>query len=130
MKVAFEQIFNGSLDQVAVGGAYDPSKINRGKHTGQFDLGSGQVDKFIGPTPLGVANFGESSLAIPSQFVHPIKISDDLFWIFGSDVATAAATRRVQLWTWVPSTSVYTFVGAIICTFPVATNQTIKEDIH
>jgi hypothetical protein len=126
MKVAFEQIFNGSLDQVAVGGAYDPSKINRGKHTGQFDLGSGQVDKFIGPTPLGVANFGESSLAIPSQFVHPIKISDDLFWIFGSDVATAAATRRVQLWTWVPSTSVYTFVGAIICTFPVATNQTIR----
>lgn len=126
MKVAYEQIFNGSLDQVAIGGAYDPDKINRGKHTGQFNLGSGQVDKFIGPAPLGVANFGESALAIPSQFVHPVKINDDLFWVFGSDAATAAATRRVQLWTWIPSTNTYTFQGAIICTFPTTGNQTVR----
>jgi len=109
MKVAVEQIFNGSLDQVAVGGSYDATKINRGKHTGQFNLGGGDIDKFVGAAPLGVANFGESSLAIPSQFVHPVKITDDLFWIFGADAATAAATRRVQLWTWVPSTNTYTF---------------------
>jgi hypothetical protein len=126
MKVAIEQIFNGSLDQVAVGGAYDATKINRGKHGGQYNLGSGPIDKFIGPCPLGVANFGESSLAIPSQFVHPVKITDDLFWIFGSDVATAAATRRVQLWTFVPSTNTYTFRGAITCTFPTATNHTVR----
>ena len=126
MKVAVEQIFNGSLDQVAIGGAYDAAKINRGKHTGQFNLGAGAVDKFVGPAPLGVANFGESSLAIPSQFVHPVKISDDLFWIFGSDAATAAATRRVQLWTFVPSTNTYTFVGAISVTFPTATAHTVR----
>lgn len=126
MKVAIEQIFNGTYDQVAVGGSYDSTKINRGKHTGQYDLGSGEVNKFIGPCPLGVANFGESSLAIPSQFVHPVKITDDLFWIFGSDIATAAATRRVQLWTFVPSTNTYTFVGAITNTFPAATNHTVR----
>lgn len=126
MKAAFEQIFNGSLAQVAVGGAYDATKINRGKHTGQFNLGSGDTDKFIGPAPLGVANFGESSLAIPSAFVHPIKITDDLFWVFGSDVATAAATRRVQLWTFIPSTNTYNFVGAIVCTFPTATTHTVR----
>jgi hypothetical protein len=126
MKVAFEQIFNGSLSQVAVGGSYDATKINRGKHTGQFNLGSGDIDKFVGPAPLGVANFGESSLAIPSQFVHPVKITDDLFWIFGADAATAAATRRVQLWTWVPSTNTYTFNGAITLTFPTATNHTVR----
>jgi hypothetical protein len=126
MKVAVEQVFNGSLEQVAIGGAYDAAKINRGKHTGQFNLGSGPVDKFVGPAPLGVANFGESSLAIPSQFVHPVKISDDLFWIFGSDAATAAATRRVQLWTFVPSTNTYTFVGAITVTFPTATTHTVR----
>ena len=126
MKTATEQIFNGTFAQVAIGGAYDSTKINRGKHTGQFNLGAGEADKFIGPAPLGVANFGESSLAIPSQFVHPVKITDDLFWIFGSDVATAAATRRVQLWTWVPSTNTYTFVGAIINTFPAATNHTVR----
>jgi hypothetical protein len=126
MKVAVEQIFNGSLAQVAVGGAYDPTKINRGKHTGQYNIGGGDTDKFIGPSPAGVANLAESSLAIPSQFVHPVKITDDLFWIFGSDAATAAATRRVQLWTWVTSTNTYTFVGAITVTFPTATVHTVR----
>jgi hypothetical protein len=126
MKVAVEQVFNGSLSQVAIGGAYDATKINRGKHTGQFNLGANAVDKFVGPAPVGVANFGESSLAIPSQFVHPIKITDDLYWIFGSDVATAAATRRVQLWTFVPSTNTYNFQGAIIVTFPTATVHTVR----
>jgi hypothetical protein len=126
MKVAIEQIFNGSIPQVAIGGAYDANSINRGKHTGQFNLGAGETDKFVGPAPLGVANLAESSLAIPSQFVHPVKITDDLFWIFGSDAATAAATRRVQLWTWVPSTNTYTFRGAITCTFPTATVHTVR----
>lgn len=126
MKAAVEQIFNGTLPQVVIGGAYDPNSINRGVHTGQFNLGSGETDKFAGPAPVGVANLAETSLAIPSQFVHPVKITDDLFWIFGSDAATAAATRRVQLWTWVPSTSTYTFRGAITCTFPVATANTVR----
>lgn len=126
MKAAIEQVFNGSLAQVAIGGAYDATKINRGKHTGQFNLGSGPNDKFVGPCPAGVANLAESSLAIQSQFVHPVKVSDDLFWIFGADAAAAAATRRVQLWTWVPSTNAYTFVGAITCTFPTATVHTVR----
>lgn len=126
MKVAVEQVFNGSLVQQAIGAAYDSTKINRGKHGGQFNLGSGPLDKFIGPQPVGVANLAQSALAIPSAFVHPIKVSDDLFWVFGSDVATAAATRRVQLWTWVPSTNTYTFVGAITCTFPTATVHTVR----
>lgn len=126
MKAAVEQVFNGSLLQQAVGAAYDATRINRGKHTGQYNLGAGDTDKFIGPCPLNLANFGESSLAIPANFIHPIKITDDLFWIFGSDFATAAATRRVQLWTWVPSTNTYALVGAITCTFPAATNHTVR----
>jgi hypothetical protein len=126
MKVAVEQVFNGSLLQQAIGAAYDASKINRGKHTGQFNLGSGPIDKFIGPSPLGVANLGESALAIPSAFLHPCKVSDDLFWIFGADAFTAGPTRRVQLWSWVPSTGTYTFIGAIVCTLPAATNHTVR----
>jgi hypothetical protein len=128
MKSAVEQVFNGSLAQVAIGGAYDATKINRGKHTGQFNLGSGDVDKFLGPAPLGVANLAESSLGIPSAFVCPIKISDDLFWILGADTSTAAATRRVQLWTFVPSLGPagYTFVGAVNLTFPTATSHTVR----
>lgn len=126
MKAAVEQVFNGSLVQQPIGGAYDPTRINRGKHTGQFNLGAGPVDRFVGPAPVGVANTGESSLAIPSGFLHPVKITDDLFWVFGADAATAAATRRVQLWTWVPSTNTYTLIGAVIVTFPTATNHTVR----
>lgn len=122
MKVAIEQIFNGSIPQVAVGGAYDPTKINRGKHTGQYNIGSNAIDKFVGPAPIGVANFGESPLAIPSPFVSVVKITNDLFWIFGADSASAAATRRVQLWTWVPSTNTYTAIGWIVLTFPTTGN--------
>ena len=118
MKAAIEQIFNGSLSQVAIGGSYDATKINRGKHTGQFSLSANAIDKFVGPAPINAANLAESPLAMPSAFVNPVKISDDLFWIFGSDAATAAATRRVQLWTWAPSTNTYTFVGAVTLTFP------------
>lgn len=126
MKVAVEQVFNGSLAQVAVGGAYDADRINRGRHTGQWNLGNGEVDRFVGPAPLGVANFAESSLGIPSQFVHPVQVATDLFWIFGADAAGGAATRRVQLWTFVPSTGAYTFVGAITLTFPTATAHTVR----
>ena len=126
MKVAVEQLFNGSLAQQAIGAVYDATKINRGKHGGQYNLGSGPNDKFVGPCPVGVANFGESSLAIPAPFVHPIKITDDLYWIFGADVAAAAATRRVQLWTFVPSTNTYTLVGAVILTFPTTGNVTAR----
>lgn len=126
MKVAVEQIFNGSLDQVAIGGAYDAAKINRGKHTGQFNLGPATLDKFIGPAPLGVANFGESSFAVAASMVHPVQIGPDLFWLFAADGATAAATRRVQLWTWVPSTNTYALIGAITCTFPTVTAHTVR----
>lgn len=126
MKAAVEQVFNGTYTQVAIGGSYDATKINRGKHTGQFSLGSGDTDKFIGPAPVGVANISEGPLAIPGQFVHPVQITNDLFWIFGSDGAAAAATRRVQLWTFVPSTNTYTFVGAVTLTFPTATTHTVR----
>jgi len=126
MKLAVEQLFNGSLEQVPIGGSYDATKINRGKHTGQFNLGTGDIDKFVGPAPLGVANFGESPLAIPSAFVHPVRITDDLFWIFGCDTSTAAATRRVQLWTWRPSLNAYDLQGAVTLTFPTATTHTVR----
>jgi hypothetical protein len=127
MKVAIEQVFDGSIPQVAIGGAYDSTKINRGKHTGQYNIGPNDVDKFIGPSPVGIINSGEisvSAAACLSSFFDPIKINDDLFWIFGNDSSTAAATRKVYLYTFVPSTNTITFRGVIIMTFPLAGNTT------
>lgn len=126
MKVAVEQIFDGSIEQVAIDGAYDDTKINRGKHTGQFNLGPGQVDKFIGPAPVGIANFGEGQIAIPTPFIQAVKINKDLFWIFGTSNIAPSATRPVQLWTFVPSTNTYTFVGSITLTFPSAGNTSLR----
>ena len=125
MKVAFEQIFDGSLTE-EITGTYDSTKINATDHCGQYNLGSGEVDKFIGPAPVGVAFLTESPLAIPSNMVYPIKISDDLWWIFGNDNAAAAATRRIQLLTWVPSTQTLSVQGAITLTFPTATVHTVR----
>jgi hypothetical protein len=118
MKVAIEQIFDGSIQQVPITGVYDPDKINRGPHVGQYNLGSGEVDKFIGPNPIDIANNGNTQLAIPSSMYSIVKINEDLYWIFGNDAAAASTTRRVQLWTFVPSTNTYTFVGAITLNFP------------
>jgi hypothetical protein len=126
MKAAFDQVFNESMTQTPIGGPYDASAINRGKHTGLFNLGAGDLDKFIGPAPIGVGNLAETSLAMPSPFIQPVKISNDLFWVFGTDGGSAAATRRVQLWTWVPSTNTYSLVGAVNCTFPTATGHTVR----
>lgn len=125
MKAAFEQVFDGSLTE-EITGVYDSTKINATDHCGQYNLGSGEVDKFIGPAPVGVVYLGESSLAIPSNMVYPIKISDDLWWIFANDSATAAATRRIQLITWVPSTQTLSLQGAITLTFPSAGAHTIR----
>lgn len=124
MKVAIEQVFDGSIQQVPITGAYDPNKINRGPHVGQYNLGSGEVDKFIGPNPIDIANNGNTQLAIPSSMYSIVKINEDLYWVFGNDAAAASATRRVQLWTFVPSTNTYNFVGAITLNFPGGGNAT------
>jgi hypothetical protein len=124
MKAAIEQVYNGTIATTPVT-AYDKTKINLGTFTGQFNVGGGD-GLFVGPNPPAPAFFGESGLAIPSQFVHPIRVAPDLWWIFASDLATAAATRRVQLWTFIPSTNTTTLIGAVTLTFPTATVHTVR----
>lgn len=125
MKAAIEQVFNGSIPKVKVS-AYDKTKVSLGDHVVQFDDGINNEGQFVGPQPPAVGYLGESSLAMPSQFLHPYQVSDDLWWIFGTDLATAAATRRVQLWTWVPSTNAVSLQGAVTLTFPTATVHTVR----
>lgn len=126
MKAAIEQVFNGSIPTTKLT-AYDKTRTNLGDLTGQFDVNSGAADGlFVGPHPPAVGYFGESALAMPSQFIHPIQVAPDLWWIFGTDLATAAATRRVQLWTWIPSTNTVSLFGAVTLTFPTATAHTVR----
>lgn len=124
-KIAYEQVFNGSLDLATVG-SYDATKINPTTLLSQFDLGSGERDKYAGPLPIATARPAESPLPAGAQFVHPVQWAPDLFWVFLGDAATASGTRRVTLYDYIPSTGTYTFKGAITCTLPVATNHTMR----
>lgn len=126
MKAAIEQVFDGSIEQVAIGGAYDPTKINRGKHTGQFNLSSKEIDKFIGPSPLDAISFSEAPGGASVSSIHVYKFSDDKFWIFAGTALTGSATRTVYLVEWTRSTNTYNFRGSVILTFPVAGNQTAR----
>jgi hypothetical protein len=47
-------------------------------------------------------------------------------WVFLTDNATAAATRRTTLFTFNRATSVFNWIGAIIHTFPTATVHTVR----
>lgn len=124
-KVAVEQVFNNTIpDVVLPGGTYDPAKVGLGLHMDQQTL-DGQ--SFVGPRAPATASFGEAAISITTSFVHPVKVADDLWWIFtGGENTTAAATRRVGLWTWIPSTNTLTFVGGVTLTFPTATSHTVR----
>ena len=126
MKVAVEQIFDGSIQQVALGGPYDATKINRGKHTGQYNIGPGPLDKFIGPTPVAAGGLGEAPGAFGILMMDVVKISDDLFWIFSATGASGSTTRGVQLVEWIPSTNAYNYKGVVTLTFPLTGNQTAR----
>ena len=125
MKVAIEQLFNGTLP-VSTLPAYNPDSINVGSLLGQFALSANPEDRFVGPRPGVTVRPVETSAAIPAGAVHPLQITSDLFWVFVADGSSAAATRRIQLFTYVLSTNVATFIGFVTLTFPTATAHTLR----
>lgn len=104
---------------------YDSSKWNSGdlirKRT---DIGS---VPFMGPIVPAVARPVETSAAIPGIYPHVVHWSDNIDWIFLADSATAAATRRIQLYLFDRSTGEFGFNGFITLTYPTTTNHTIRS---
>ena len=119
-KRAVEQLFDGSTATTPYT-SYDSSEINLGALIYQDG-----TNDFAGPMPIGFARPMEQSTAIPSQYPHAIQISSDLWWVFLADLSTAAATRRIVLYTYVPSTSTFAWRGFITLTYPTATAHTIR----
>ena len=64
------------------------------------------------------------TIAGGTSFVIDKNVQID--WMFLTDNAAAAATRRTTLFTYNRNTSVFTWKGAIIHTFPTATNHTVR----
>lgn len=122
MKIAVEHSASEAITGITT---YTSSKWTSGslikKRT---DIGSAP---FIGPIVGAVARPVEQSAAIPGIYPHVIPWSDDIDWVFLADNATAAATRRIQAYTFNKSTGQFGWLGFITLTYPAATNHTIRS---
>ena len=88
--------------------------------------GATDVDKWIGPFPVGVSRPMEGNVAIPGVFPHVIRWSSDIDWLFLVDNATATTSRRVVYYTYNRSTNVLAWEGFITITHPSGTNATVR----
>ena len=121
-KRATELLFTGTTTPYT---AYDSAKTNLGQWI-QQKTGSNWYNKYAGPFPISVARPMEASTAIPVFYPHVIDWGNNLHWVFFADNATAAATRRIVLYTFNTSTQAWSWRGFITLTYPTATNHTIR----
>jgi hypothetical protein len=121
-KRAVEHIFTGTTTPYT---AYDSTKTTLGALI-QQRTGAGALDKFAGPMPLGLARPMEASTAITVAFPHVISISSTIDWVFLAENSAAAATRRIVLYTYNKTTSLFTWNGFITLTYPTATTHQIR----
>lgn len=85
-----------------------------------------QSDGGVGPLPVAIARPGETNIAVPIYIVHAISWNNDIDWIFGADVAAAAATRRIVRYEYNKRTGELSWKGFVTFTYPPNTNHTIR----
>jgi ethanolamine utilization microcompartment shell protein EutS len=112
----------GSLPSYIVGvGAYDQDKLGLGFLTCQ-KTGANPDDKFVGPLPISIGRPMEASVAIPYAFPWAMRWSETetsrTDWVFAADIATAAATRRLGMYTYDRITGTLAYQGFLTVTFP------------
>lgn len=88
--------------------------------------GSTDIDKWVGPFPVGISRPMEGSTNIPGIFPHVVRWSTDIDWIFLVDNATATTSRRVVYYTYNRSTNVLAWQGFVTITHPSGTNATVR----
>lgn len=98
-------------------GSYDSTKINLGALI-RKNSGSNAVDNFAGPMKISMARVFENSGGVAGQYPHIVNITPTMDWVFLSDGSTAAATRRIQLYTFNKSSLQFSWRGAILLTYP------------
>lgn len=104
---------------------YDPTVTNFGSLMNKY-TGATNEDNFVGPMKIGIARPMEASTAIAVAYPHVHRFNDNIDWVFLFENSTAAATRRVVLYEYDRTSSVFTWKGFITCTFPPNTNHTIR----
>lgn len=121
-KRAVEHMFSGLTTPYT---SYDATKTNLGTLI-QQRTGSNAIDKYAGPMPIGLARPMEASTSIAVAYPHVVAYSPTTHWVFLAENSTAAATRRIVMYTYDVPTSTFTWNGFITLTFPVATVHTIR----
>jgi len=84
------------------------------------------VENYAGPFKVALARPMEQSTQIPGIYPFVYRWSNTIDWVFLADNATAAATRRVVLYTYDRTTNVFSWRGFVLMTYPVATVHTIR----
>lgn len=114
----------GSLPTYVYPGGYDEDELGLGPLMLQNN-GVTNEDKWVGPIPVSVARPIETSAAIPAVYPAAARWSDQYDWVFFADAATAAATRRFQLFRFdkTASSNPWSWSGFITASIPFAGTQ-------
>lgn len=107
---------------------YDPTKLGLGNL--MVKVNGGETDPYVGPLPIGLGRPMEQSTAIASIFPWGMQWvntpNQQIDWVFLADGAVAAATRRINAYTFNRLTGEFNWKGFITVTFPTATVFTIR----
>lgn len=121
-KRAIEHLFTGTTTSYT---SYDSTKTVLGSLI-QQKTGATATDKYAGPMPIAMARPMEQSTAIAGAYPHVISWSSTVDWVFLADITTAAATRRIVMYTFNKTTQTFSWNGFITLTYPTATVHTIR----
>ncbi len=118
---AIRHRFNGPTTPIS---SYDQTKTSLGSLMYQYS-GVTNEEVFVGPSKIGLAKPAELG-GVLTNFQQVIRISDTLDWVFIADNSTAAATRRILLYTYNRTTTLFNYMGFVTLTYPIATVHTIR----
>lgn len=106
--------------------SYNQDYINLG--TLCFKATGSGTNNWVGPIPgTTIARPAQQTVAMPGFMPYIYRWSDTVDWVFFADNAAAAATRRVQLWTYTRGSSpTFTYRGTVTCTPAPNTAHTIR----
>lgn len=125
MKAAVEHHFKGTTEPLT--GTYDSTKTMIASLLRQA-TGAGVEDNFISTKPSAIVNIPEVFTS-GTQFMPTVyKWSDNIYWVFTANNATAAVTRTIALTEFNSSTQTLTFKGYITLSgTTIAGNKTIRS---
>lgn len=104
---------------------YDPDKIVLGTF-GYRNTGAQAIENWISGTPVAVGRPMDASTAVASGVPYIHKFSENTYYLFLAENSTAAATRRVVMYTYNRPSGSLTWNGLVTLTFPTATFHTVR----